>query len=161
MTTADGKGLCFACRHEWNPGEVTALPDPPQPDPATADFERDVIALTAQVDDDAKTILYDLIGQLATLEGGQLAMVVDVIDVETLAVAIADGRIEHVGINDVDSIVPMPPEIQALMQDPQGDQPTEVASDQYTSPDDRFEAGIADVDRQVRSERDATSGSNR
>lgn len=40
MLTADGNALCFACRHEWNPAQVVAIPRPTVEPAPTATVDR-------------------------------------------------------------------------------------------------------------------------
>lgn len=84
---------------------------------ADAALAEELEALADQVNADANAMLDSLIGGTATLEGGQGGIVVAFVDDETLAVQLADGRVEHVNYADVESIVAAPTAATALTVD--------------------------------------------
>lgn len=148
MTLSNGLGFCFECHFEWNPEELTALPalaaepfamatveevfGPPLGTPerdaydATQDFTREVTALTAETNAKADFELIALVGQLATLEGGQEAMVVGVPDDDHLEVMTASGESLTVGFADVERITPIPPFAEPIEATTTGDQAQEA-----------------------------------
>jgi hypothetical protein len=128
MLQADGDGLCFECRNVWNPAEVVAL-TPPPPVVAMPDTVDTILGPPDElrdevdpVDEDAATtsdvlaagglvsfadaLLAELVGGIARLEGGQRAVVAEVLDEDTLRVILGDGRSEVVTFADVESVTP-------------------------------------------------------
>lgn len=131
MHTADGGALCFACRHEWNPAEVVAIPldrlgvtavltvadvlGPPAGiddliiDTPTVD-DAHVWGTDDEADDDTAQARMDaLVGGTATLEGGQYARVIAFPDADHVIVELAGGEQVTVNFADVDRIMPPTP----------------------------------------------------
>lgn len=166
MRMSNGRGLCFACKCDWDPNNLSALPAPePTPAPipipiiepepldlppaalepfamatveevfgpplyteerAQADLAQ---ANTEAVITDADTgqasagfDVTDLIGQLAHLEGGQVAMVTDIPDDDHVACVTASGVELLVPFEAVEKIVPLGAEPPINVQDVPGNQ---------------------------------------
>lgn len=143
MVLANGLGFCFECHFEWNPDELKALPPlkvepfsmptveevfgPPHGTPERAaydadrELERDVTALTEEVNADAGFEMIALVGQLATLEGGQDVMIVGVPDDDHIEAVTASGDTIKVGFTDVERVRPIPPFAEPIEPKTQGD----------------------------------------
>jgi len=125
--TADGLGLCFECRTQWDPrsGEVVKLrglepfgmapvedvyPEPVMDEhPITGDMvELDPVTLEyvdPANDDMGADLLESMKGTWVVLEGGQHAAIVDFIDEDWCTVRLQDGREERVSVNDIERSV--------------------------------------------------------
>jgi hypothetical protein len=101
MFGAAGNGLCFDCRHEWDPRTVTALPSPvdvPAAVPAAVPDE------AAVPDGDVVAATYtwgDLIGSEVVVYGADRATVVAFPDDDHVLVDRGEGLQELVEMNDV------------------------------------------------------------
>lgn len=131
MTLSNGLGFCFECHFEWNPSELKALPPlkvepfamptveevfgPPlgTPERDAYDAAREsAAAATAPADapaPDAGFEMIQLVGQLATLEGGQEVLITGVPDDDHIEAVTASGDTITVGFTDVEKVTPIPP----------------------------------------------------
>lgn len=129
MVGVGGNGLCFACSHTWDPTRVVAGPAPavqaaPEPtdddvqDPyaesnaAMVDAVESKLAdeleqFTAGIDAEIAGRMAEMVGGVATLEGGQVGTVTYVYaEDQTVQVELGDGRFEIVPWSDLVRITP-------------------------------------------------------
>lgn len=143
MVLSNGLGFCFECHFEWNPDELKALPPlkvepfamptveevfgPPHGSPERADYEadlalqHDLAGLTGEMEQEAAFEMIALVGQLATLEGGQDVMIVGVPDDDHITAVTASGDTITVGFTDVERVRPIPPFAEPIEPTTQGD----------------------------------------
>lgn len=126
MITADGTALCFECRFEWNPNELVAGPSPIIQPFAMATVE-EVFGPPPGVElEPAPFEIDDLLGQVATLEGGQQALIIGTDGFGPLTVVTATGHELTVPLSDVVAVVPVPDVPEDLSTVHEGDQQKEA-----------------------------------
>lgn len=102
-TTIGGSGaaMCLDCATMWDPADAPAPSVLAAAIDPTVDLERDLEALQAEVDADAAQLLADLVGNVATLEGGQTGEVVAFDPNDDVIVRLDSGDLVHVPLGDV------------------------------------------------------------
>jgi hypothetical protein len=103
QTTIMGSGaaICTDCATTWDPADAPAPSVLAAAIAADHEFEAEVEALTEQVNADAGLLLADLVGNMATLEGGQTGEVVAFDPNDDVIVRLDSGDLVHVPLADV------------------------------------------------------------
>lgn len=126
MTTSDGGALCFECRNEWDPTQLVAGPAPVIAPFAMASVE-EVFGPPPGVELDPPPFeMDDLLGQIATLEGGQQMLITETDGFGPITGVTPSGDTLHVPLSDVVSVVPLPELDPATTDVHEGDQQEEA-----------------------------------